>query len=153
MDKTIIKWQAPEDNFEPKSPDWFWAVGIIAFSVAAAAVFMNNVLFAVLIVLSAFTIFMFAKRQPVIIEIEINESGIRSGKSYYPHASVKAFWVEEREKKPKLFLKTDRVTFPFVTILIEKINPERVRVALADKLVEEEMHEPLSQKIMEYLGF
>ena len=42
---------------------------------------------------------------------------------------------------------------PFIVILIEEVNPEDVRAILLKYIAEEEHHEPLTQKLLERLGF
>jgi hypothetical protein len=153
MEKVFIEWETPEYRFEKRTADWFFAVGIIAASLTITAILLNNILFAIVIVLGTLTIFLYAKRRPFIIKVGVTESGFRIGRNFYPYATLTAYWVETRFGEPKIFLRTTKLTAPFVSMPIVGVNPERVRLTLRDKLVEEEINEPLSQKIMEYLGF
>ena len=42
---------------------------------------------------------------------------------------------------------------PLLVISLETTDPDRVREFLQEFLLETEHHEPLSKRIMEYLGF
>ena len=42
---------------------------------------------------------------------------------------------------------------PFISIFIEDVDPEKVRDILLNYIAETEHNEPLSQKLLERLGF
>lgn len=150
-----IEWKAPEYSYRERSGDWFWAVGIIAASLAVTAVLLGDALFAVVILIAAFTLAMYAKRKPRLVKFEVGERSIRAGQSSYPYATLAAFWVEEFTSPPKLIFKSKKITMPHIILPIdaETVSPPALRQFLAKRLPEEEMMEPLSLKIMEYLGF
>lgn len=153
MNGEIIQWKAYEYNHREKSSDWFWAVGIIAFSAAAAAVIFNNIIFAIFIILSAFTLSMYAARKPLLINIELNSKGIVVDKYIYPHQNIEKFWVTERKHGSVIMLKSRKSILPFVTIQADQVDSKKIREYLSRYVAEEEMAEPLTQTIIEYLGF
>ncbi len=148
-----IRWTAPEYSHREKTADWFWAVGIISISLAGAAIIFNNVLLAIFILLGAFTLSLYAHREPSLVEYELNEKGIVSGNTLYTYSSLQSFWVETRHGQPKLFIQSKRPMVPFITILLGDINPNIVDEYLTRYIREEEYVEPLSHKLLEYLGF
>ena len=153
MKGEIIQWKAYEYNHREKSSDWFWALGIIAFSAAAAAVIFNNVIFAIFIILSAFTLSMYAARKPSLISIELNDKGIIVDKYLHPYQNIEKFWVDQRSFGNVIVIKSLKKTLPYTTILAGQIDPEEIREYLSRHIEEEEMAEPLVQTITEYLGF
>ena len=153
MNKEIIQWKAYEYNHREKSSDWFWAVGIIAFSAAAAAVIFNNIIFAIFIILSAFTLSMYAARKPLLINIELNDKGIVVDKYMYPYQNIEKFCMTERQFGNVLIIKSIKKTLPYTSISTEQIDPDEIREYLSHHLKEEEMTEPIVQTLMEYLGF
>lgn len=153
MKEEIIQWKTYEYNHRDKSSDWFWAVGIIAFSAAAAAVIFNNAIFAIFIILSAFTLCMYATRKPSLINIEINDKGIVVDKYIYFYKTLEKFWVAERKHGNIMILKSRKSILPFVTIQADQVDPKKIREYLSRYVEEEEMNEPLTQMIIEYLGF
>ena len=153
---TPIRWQALEYHHESKSVDWFWAVGIIAVCVIILSVLYDNYLFAILILIATFSVFMYAVRQPELVQFELNRRGIIIHRKIYPYASLQSFWVEEFNNvhpHPKLLIKSQKVMVPLIVIPIAGVHPDEVRDFLQHYLPEEEIYEPLSQKVMEYLGF
>lgn len=153
MNEEKIQWKAYEYSHREKSSDWFWAVGIIAFSAAAVAVILNNVIFAIFIILGTFTLSMYAARKPSLIHIELNDKGIIVDKYIYPYQNIEKFWVAERQFGNVIIIKSIKKVLPYTTISAEQVAPEKIREYLSRHIKEEEIAEPLAQMVMEYLGF
>ena len=62
-----IAWQTFEYQNRARSSDWFWVVGIIAISAAAAAILFKNFLFGILIIIATFTLMLQAARKPRLL--------------------------------------------------------------------------------------
>jgi hypothetical protein len=155
MDFTPLKWQAHEyDHFE-RTSDWYWAVGIITLSIITLAILFNDFLFAVVIIIGVFCLMLYVHRKPKVVEYEINKKGIRSNKTLYIYGSIESFWVDSHieHHAPKLILKSAKVIMPYIVIPIEGISPELIHTYLIEFLPEEEHHEPIPHRVMEYLGF
>lgn len=149
-----ISWQALEYKKKEKTADWYWAVGIIAISISAISIFMHNVFFAVLVILAVGTLLIFSVRDPKTMKIELDNKGVRINSDLYPYVSLEAFWVDaSQEKEEKIILKSKKMVMPLIIIPIEEYSHEDIRDFLLDKITEKEMQEPLSQKVMDKLGF
>lgn len=149
-----LEWHAYDRVQQPHSPDWYWAVGIIALSLAVTAVILDNTLFAVLVVLSAIVLFLRTLQKPVLVRYELTSRGLWTNKEFQPFSAFESFWVEEENMpQPKLILKSKGLFSPLSVIPLESMSPEAVKDALAASVSEVEQHEPLSKRIMEYLGF
>ncbi|MFA6338590.1 MAG: hypothetical protein WCW87_00820 [Candidatus Paceibacterota bacterium] len=153
-DYSPLSWHAYEHEHKQNSSDWFWTVGIIAVALASIAVILNDLLFATLIVLIAFTLMLHANKQPRLIKFELMERGIRIDKHVYLYSHLESFWIEEHDgPQAKILIKSHKLLMPLIVIPIEEVNHNEVRDFLADRMDEEEMHEPVSQKILESFGF
>jgi hypothetical protein len=148
-----IIWEAFEYNHTEKGQDWFWAVGIISLAIAVTAVIFQNYLFAVLIIVSAITLSLYATRKPEIVHCEVNTKGIIMHKTMYLYAHLSAFWVEDQYGETKILVRSEKLLSPLIVVPIEDADHEEVRMFLRRYLPEEEIHEPLGQKVMEYFGF
>ncbi|HEY4511730.1 MAG TPA: hypothetical protein VJH55_02730 [Candidatus Paceibacterota bacterium] len=153
MSFTPLQWTAFEYHHHPKSPDWYWAVGIISVSAAAAAIVFNNFLFAIFIILSATSLCLFAAKKPSLLSCELNERGILIDNTLYLYNSIESFWVDTLHHSPKIYLKSKKLLLPYIIVPIDEIDPRIVQKYLTHHLTEEEHKEALSQKIMEHLGF
>ncbi len=153
MKNSSLSWEALEHHHEEKNNDWFWAVGIVSVSIAVTAIILNNVIFAILILISAVTLAIHATKKPRMLRVQIDERGITVDRFFYPYSSLESFWVNEQENPAVLLIKLKRFFLPFVVIRLEDVPAENVRAELDGLLKEEEQHEPLLQKIMERFGF
>jgi hypothetical protein len=151
----VLKWQAFEYEHGEKSPDWFWALWIIAIAGTATSVILGNVLFAILILAGAFTFSLHAVKKPRLIKFEINERGVMIGKILYPFSALKSFWIEDMEESvpPKILIKSKKMLATHIVIPVEDIHPSDIREFLLERLPEEEDSESLAQKIVEHFGF
>ena len=151
MEKII--WQASEYEHKEKTPDWYWALGVIAVSSAVISIIYKNYIFAVFIVLASAILFMFSLKKPEIMNMEINEKGVKIKDEFYPFEMIKTFWIENQGGEKKLLLHSSRILMPIIALPIEENLEGRIRSALSNNLKEEEMKEPATQKVMEYFGF
>src|SRR3989344_6511263 len=101
-----ISWEAPEYIYKKKTADWYWIVSIITLSIAIISIILNNLIFAILIIVSSFTLSLFAGRKPGLISVEINRLGLSVGKTRYSYDALDSFWIETREIYPKIILKS-----------------------------------------------
>ncbi len=162
MAHTHLEWSTFEYHYHEKSADWFWAVGIIAISIAATSLILGNILFAIFIVVAAFALCIVATKKPHLMECRITDRGVILNNMMYPYETIESFWVEDHthlaelhniHHTPKMFIKSKRFFMPYIIVPIDSFPPETVRDVLFNFLPEEEHMEPLSQKIMERLGF
>ncbi len=153
MENLPLNWQAPEYHHYKRSVDWFWAVGIITFCLAALSFFFGNQLFGVLIIIAASILIYYTIRLPDIINYEINKRGIVVGNNLHPYLTLEAFWIETRNVEPKIILKSKKALMPYIIIPIHDDDVDEVAIILKEFIEEKEMNEPASHKVMEYLGF
>jgi hypothetical protein len=151
MAASKITWQAYDRKPQRNGPDWYWAVSIIALSITIISIMLSNVLFAVLVVISTLALFLRTLQKPRLLQYELTNRGLWFNKEFQPFTTFESFWVEDTE--PTLILKTKGLTTPLSVIPLEPDAAEAVREFLQNYLPEEEQHEPLSKRFMEYLGF
>lgn len=149
----ILRWSAYEHEYIERSNDWFWALGIVAVCVSLISILFSNVLFAILIVLAAFTIGILARTPLELIEFELSNRGIRVGGTLHRYDEIISFWVEdEHDAPPLLLVDTTKFMSPNLIIPIEGIDPHLVRAYLQERVEEVPMKEPVSHKILEFFG-
>ena len=158
MSKPALSWKAPEYHHFEKSNDWYWALWIIAIALSIAAFIFGNLLFGLLVILCAVTLHLHAHKPPRILSIELTERGVKVDTLLYPYETLDSFWVsvphhEHGHHFSHILIKSQKTLMPLIVVPIKEQNPETVREILQKHLVEEEHHEPLGHKILEYLGF
>lgn len=149
-----IAWRAPAYDFREKTPDWFWAVGIIALSLAIGSIVIKNYLFAIFIIIAVAILVFYSVRRPEEIDYEVNSRGIKIKDAFYGYKELSNFWIDRHHETKKILIHTNRVTAPLLDIpLPSETDEEKITDLLSASLKEEEIKEPLSHKIMDYLGF
>ena len=149
-----ISWQGYEYEHHEKSGDWIWALGIIAISSAVTAIIFKNLLFALLILVGAFTIALFSAKRPHLVHFEISRRGITIDDTLYPFTTLESFWIDEDEHGHQTpIVKSQRVLVPYIFIPLKEIEGDEIHDMLSEYLAEEELHEPISHKILEFFGF
>jgi hypothetical protein len=148
-----ISWETYEYFHSEKNNDWYWIVGIVTLSIALIAIILNNIIFAIFIIIASFTLSLFASRRPDVITATLDNTGVIFGKTRYPYSSLESFWFESNDAHPRLLLKSSKMFMPFIVIHADNEDPEEIRTFLSQHLKEEEHSEPLLEKILIYLGF
>ncbi len=151
-DETII-WSVPEYEHKKRGIDWYIALGIIAIASSVASFMLGNILFGIFILIGMFTLAMYGIREPQTMEVEINKRGIFTNNKIYPFNTLESFWVEEYSKEPKIIIQSEKPLMPYTIIPIGDTDPDKIRGFLIKYMDEKEHPEPLSHKLMEYLGF
>ncbi len=150
---TLIKWETREYHHSPKTHDWYWAVGIITVTLAVIAILLGNLIFALFIILSGVALCIHATIPSHITECQISNKGIMFKNVLFPYTTLDTFWVETLQSYPKLLVKSKKFFMPHIVIPIETVDPDKVRALLLAYMKEEEEHESLGLRFMQYLGF
>jgi hypothetical protein len=150
-----ISWKGHEYLHFKKTTDWYWALGLITVAGAMAALVFNNVLFAILILILGFVLAIFAAREPEEVSFTISQRGVRINDTLYPYQTLEAFGIEEMspEHIPQLILRSKKILVPNIVIPLQQVTANEVHDFLHNYLHEEELVEPLTHKVMEWLGF
>jgi hypothetical protein len=149
-----VSWKTEEYVHREKGPDWFWALGVIAIAGAVLAVVYHDILFAVLIVVSAVILGYYAARRPEVIEVAISDDGIMVRDYLYPFASIKSFNVDQHPEGTRLMIESDRLLVPIFSVPVpQAIDAESLTEYLREKIPEKPLHEKHVHRIMERLGF
>ncbi len=150
-----IEWEAHEYLHTEKTPDWYWALGLIAVAAAVAALMFNDVLFAIFILIAAFVLALFATRHPDKVRFAVTQRGVRINDVLYPYQTLDSFAVDELSPNhtPKLIIQSKKLLTPALIIPIEGVHADAVHHFMREFLPEEDHVEPLSHRVMEWLGF
>ena len=148
-----LSWNATAERRAPKTAEWFLAMSIVAVALIATAVLLGNMLFAVVIGIATAVFLLHLRRAPSAVRAQVDAGGVSFGETHYTYAHLASFWVETRDDRPRLLLRHKKLLSLLTAIPLRDLHPNIIRAALKEFLPEEELVEPLPQKIMEYLGF
>ncbi|MAG12714.1 hypothetical protein CL630_02760 [bacterium] len=147
-----ITWQAPDHEHGHKNPDWFWAIGIIATSIAVVSIISGNTLFALFILLSAITLFIHAIKKPRIIQFSIQKGGISINTTLFPYDVLESFDVIEHKDRPFIIFKSKKTFTPYIIVPTEEGEQAEIKEYLLQYLPEQALEIPLSHRIAELIG-
>ena len=154
-----LVWSALEYEEKERSTDWFWALGVIVVTSSIAAIIFGNYFFAALLILSGLLLGFFAVKKPDTVVYELNNKGLKIRNRLYPYENIKSFWVQadmsqETNLKPILFIHSERVFMPILSLPIDEMIAEDIHAIMTSQNVAEvEMKEHPGDIIMEVLGF
>ena len=148
-----IEWEAHQYEYKERSSDWFWAVGIVAISIAVTSVILHNIIFGILVLVGAFALALFINREPEVVEVRLDERGVTKGKVHYPYQTLHSFWIEVEHSHPRIYLRSQKFFLPLIIVPLGEVPAEEVAEKLSHFLVEEHHALPLVEKMLEYLGF
>tara|TARA_B100000745_G_scaffold46060_1_gene27753 strand:+ start:6619 stop:7080 length:462 start_codon:yes stop_codon:yes gene_type:complete len=149
-----IVWKAYEHSHTNKGADWFWALGIIAVSSAIVAILFKNFLFALLIIVGAFTMALLSSKPPRERTFALTQRGVMVDESLYPYQMLVAFCIKDRDSdNPTLIIDAQHFLTPHLVMPLAEVDVERVHTYLSEHLSEEELEEPLGQRLLERFGF
>src|SRR3989344_1469803 len=80
-----IVWQALEHRQYKKTPDWYWAVGVLTVGVFATAIIMQNFLFGVIALVAGFTVALLGAKPARIVTFGVSPEGIQIDTTVYPY--------------------------------------------------------------------
>lgn len=149
-----IEWTALEYEEKERGNDWFWALGVIVVASSVASFIYENYFFGLFLIIGGILLGMFAIKKPDLVFYELNKKGLQIKNRLYPYENIKAFWVKKDGDSPTLFIKSERLFLPLLSMPIKSELATEIRnLMLSNNVPEEEMKEHISEKIMDSLGF
>ncbi len=149
-----IEWQTYEYEHYEKTPDWYWALGIIALSLVVVAFIFKNFLFAVIVIIGAFTIAIYASRHPEIVDVILSPRGVKIKNRVFPYQNIKSFWIEyDPPHRKELIIESDRLALPKINIHLEDVDPLLVRNFLKQFIREKRHEDSFTDTLFKLLRF
>jgi len=152
----IFEWEGREYDHEPKSADWYWALGIIATAAIIATVLFAEYLVAVLIIAAAVTLALHAAKVPPTHRFKLTERGLVIGSDLHPFHNMRSFSMLEHiegELPPLLSIKTHSWLTPHLVIPLAGVDADAVYAYLLEHVEESQHHPTLGDVVAGLLGF
>jgi len=149
----VLEWEAPEFVFYPKDKFWYTIATLVTLLGALNAYLLNNILFATLILLGGLIVIFTAGRKPDLIPYRLDWRGITINEKKHRFFDFDSFWIEEKKNGNILLLSPSKTLAQQTVIPLGDADLYAVQKYLLNHLPEVPDQEPISQKIMEYLGF
>lgn len=151
--EALISWNAPEHFHVEKSPDWYWAVGIITLAISAVTIILGNIITGIFVLVAAVALVIHASQPPRIVYHEINDRGLIVHDKFYSFLTLESFWIPHDELPSKIILKSRKMFMPYIILFIDEIDPEEIREIMLRYIAETEHREHFLHKVLESFGF
>lgn len=152
----LLAWEGREYDHNPKSTDWYWALGIIAVASTIVAILFGNYLLAVLIVIATAALALHAAKEPPLHRFQLVERGILIGDELHPFERMISFSVLEDiegELPPMISIKTESWLSPHLIIPLEGVDADMVYAYFLHHVDEDEHHHTFTDLVAAWLGF
>ncbi|MFZ1074992.1 MAG: hypothetical protein WAN50_01320 [Minisyncoccia bacterium] len=152
----ILEWEGREYDHNPKSADWYWALGIVATAAVIASVLFANYLLAILIVVAAAAIALHAAKVPPVHRFRLADNGILIGDQLHPFAQMISFSVLEDiegEFPPMISIKTKNWHSPHLIIPLEGVDADLIYAYFLQHVDEKEHPPTFAELVAALLGF
>ena len=149
-----VTWEAPEHHHLERGSDWFWVLGIVAGCAFVATLLFGNFLFALVILLGACVMALMAGKRPAVLPFAVTTRGLRVGDTLYPYSTLDAYCIDEQGPMgPQLLVRSRRLFMPLIIIPVPDEYVDDISFLIRDRLPEEDIEEPLANKLLELFGF
>jgi len=148
-------WQAQEYEFDDKSAEWYWALGVISVAAIIASILFGSYLLAVVFVSAAFAIGLQAAKEPKEHFFQLSTEGLSIGNRLYPFDLMHSFSMFEYiddSKAPMLSIKTNSLLSPHLMIPLEGVDADAVYAFLFVYIEEGEHKITPIDNFVEWLG-
>lgn len=151
--------KAPDFEYQPKSAGWFWSSIVIALGLIFLALWQNNFLFAVFVVVGEIVIISLGSRKPSEWKIEMTEKEIilKKGqieKRFNFSNDFVDFGIRDSSGDFKELVLKKKTTFnPFLEVYFPKDKEEEIRKIISKILSEKEYPLSLMDSISKLLRF
>jgi len=152
----LAVWEGREYDHDPKSGDWYWALGIIAVAGTVAAALFGNFLLATLIVIGTVAIALHAAKEPPLHRFQLVEKGIMIGDELHPFERMISFsMLEDIEGTlpPLISIKTESWFSPHLVIPLEGVDVDAVYAYFLQHVHEDEHKHSFVDVVAAWLGF
>lgn len=149
-----FEWTANGYVYEEKSPDWFWAVGIVAVAGAIASMLFGNFILALLIVVAAVTLSLSALKRPRTHTFRIADDGLWIDDTLYDYDDILSFSVLEYidpNLPPTLSLRTKKFLVPHLLVPIVDADPIEIYEFFVGQVEEGRHDQSLTDRIIDLL--
>jgi hypothetical protein len=147
--EVFFEWETPEYLKYARSLFWYIAVIGIGVILIIYSIFTANFLFALIIIIAAFIVFLKSYREPAMLLFQITEDGIVLGDQFFDYDRIKSFYfIYDPPAVKKLFFDLKGIA-PTISVHLNNKNPLLIRKKLLEYLKEdtERKHQSLDDQL------
>jgi len=147
---TLMEWSIAEYEQHDRPNSWYVIMTIIGVLLVGYAIFTNNFMFAIIIVLFVIIVFLQSHQDPIVVPFRITEAGVIINNRLYIYSELTDFYIIYHPPEIKmLFIETTSAIRPRIRVPLMDMDPVKVRELLLEFLEEnlEKEEEPMSDMV------
>jgi len=133
----IFQWQVPEYLEHQRSRLWYMVMVGLALILIIYSILTANFLFALVIILVIFIIFLRSYAPPRTLNFQITDEGLLLGNQFFPYNKIKNFYLIYKPPIVKKLFFQLKGFAPDLSINLNNMNPLVVREKLLEYLEED----------------
>ncbi|MCX6745348.1 MAG: hypothetical protein NTX82_07565, partial [Candidatus Parcubacteria bacterium] len=148
--RIFFEWQVPEYTMHERSNAWYIVMAIIGIALVIYSIFTANFLFALIIILATFIVYLRVYYTPKDLICQITEDGIIIGNQFFGYEMLQNFYIIYYPPAiKKLFFRRKGLNLTDISVPLDKMNPVIIRKQLLDYLNEdlEKEHQSMADLI------
>lgn len=154
MARTVFfKWSGAEYEYQERSADWYWVLGIVATAVVVVAILFGNILLALVVIAAAAAIALQTVKRPTPHQFSLTEEGLVIGRRLYPYDSMFSFSVLEyvdEAMPPSLSIYLKSFWIPHLVLPLHDVDPVAIYDFLGSRVREGRHEESLVDRLVEF---
>ena len=134
--QVFFAWQVPEYRELERTTKWYLAMIAIAGILLLYSIWTQNFLFALIIILVVFIVFLKTYSAPRMLDFMITEDGIMLGNQFFRYSNINSFYIIYKPPIKKIFFDLKSIA-PDLSISLNDMNPIIIREKLREYLKED----------------
>jgi len=135
--QVFFSWEIPEFIEHIRSPLWYIAVIVIGLILIIYSIWTANFLFALIVILAAFIVFLRSYRQATNLIFQITEDGLIIGNQFFKYDQIKSFYIIYDPPAVKKLFFLLKGLYPVFSISLNDKNPLVIRQKLLEYIKED----------------
>ena len=134
----ILSWHAPEYLKFKKTYKWYVVAGSIMLTIIIYGILAQDILLTIVFLVFSGVYFLISRENPQIVDYEMTNLGILSGKNFYPYSQIESFSIIHNVphlKILKIFVKKKAVKE--TSVILGNVSAADIREILLNKKIEE----------------
>ncbi len=146
-----VSWEAEEYVTYDKNSGWYIGLAIVGIALVALAVWLQQWIFAVVVVLAFISLLIYELRPPRKIKYVVDAKGLTEGDRVYKFEDYRAFGVMQNDKNFAIVLMPRKRFSPAVTVYFPEAKGEEIVDVFGARLPMEPVKLDLIDKIVRKL--
>ena len=151
MHRYAIEWTRRHEP-EPKSPDWYWVVGIVATAGIIIAFLFENLLLATIVGLGAVLLMLLSRTGPQEVSCRVDHQDFLVNDTVYPLHDMEAYHIDHKHGELVLRFRTNDILMPVVVVHIPEEYLEEIDLLMRSVVPRERVDETMTHRVLEIFG-